>query len=75
MVINQKGGKAMNLSALLFQIFFKLLQTMTPQLREAFCQLLRELKKKADETKSPVDDLVVLFLAGLLMCDMEEEKK
>lgn len=65
----------MNLSALLFQIFFKLLQTMTPQLRESFCQLLRELKKKADETKSPVDDLIVLFLAGLLMCDMEEEKK
>ena len=65
----------MNLSALLFQIFFKMLQTMTPQLREAFCQLLAELKKKAEETKSPIDDLVVLFLAGLLMCDIEEKKK
>ncbi|RKX60267.1 MAG: hypothetical protein DRP29_03000 [Thermodesulfobacteriota bacterium] len=65
----------MNFSALLFQILIKLLAEMTPTLRDAFCQLLEELKKKAEETESPIDDLVVMFLAGLLMCGVEKKKK
>jgi len=72
--INKKGGEAMNLSALLFQILFKLLTEMTPTLRAAFCEMLKELAKKAQETKNPIDDLIILFLAGLLGCDMEEKK-
>ena len=74
MEINKKGGEAMNLSALLFQILFKLLTEMTPTLKAAFCEMLKELAKKAQETKNPIDDLVILFLAGLLGCDTEEKK-
>jgi len=47
---------------------------MTPTLRAAFCEMLKELAKKAQETKNPIDDLIILFLAGLLGCDMEEKK-
>ena len=65
----------MNLGALLFQIFFRCLTQMTPVLREAFCEMIKELAQKAQETKSPMDDLIVLFLAGLLNCDLEEKRK
>jgi len=56
----------MNWQGLVVVIILRLLSAATPELRQALKDMVSELRKKAAATKSPIDDILVQVLAGLL---------
>jgi hypothetical protein len=51
---------------LILRILLSLLPLITPVLREALRELVSDLKAKAQQTESPVDDVFVSILEELL---------
>jgi hypothetical protein len=48
--------------AIILEILEKLLKGISPKIREAILEFLKDLEAKAKETPNPIDDIVVLLL-------------
>ena len=48
--------------AILLEILSKLIKGISPKIREAMLEFLKDLEIKAQETPNPIDDIVVLLL-------------
>lgn len=48
--------------AIILKLLEKLLTGMSPKIREAILEFLKELEAKAKETPNPIDDIIVLLL-------------
>ncbi|GAI82966.1 unnamed protein product [marine sediment metagenome] len=48
--------------ALILKLLSKVLTGMSPKIREAILEFLKELEVKAKETPNPIDDIIVLLL-------------
>jgi len=51
---------------LVVKVLLSLLPAITPVLREALREFVSDLKSKAQQTESPIDDVVVAILEDLL---------
>ncbi|GAI90330.1 unnamed protein product [marine sediment metagenome] len=48
--------------SIILELLEKLLKGISPKIREAILDFLKELEVKAKETPNPVDDIIVLLL-------------
>ncbi|GAI96154.1 unnamed protein product [marine sediment metagenome] len=48
--------------AIILEILSKLITGISPKIREAILEFLKDLEVKAKETPNPIDDIIVLLL-------------
>ena len=51
------------------QILRLILTQATPEIRKSICVAISELEEMADSTPNPWDNLLALFLKGIMSCD------
>jgi len=51
------------------QILALILSQATPEVRKLACEAISSLEEKAHATPNPWDDLLALFLKGIMSCD------
>lgn len=51
------------------QILMLVLSEATPEVRELLCKSIAKLAETAKTTTNPWDDLLALFLKGIMSCD------
>lgn len=52
----------------LWDLIKAIVDMASPQVREALCKFLEELKEKADQTPNPIDNILVYALQKLAGC-------